>query len=161
MSLRQKEILPRTAGIEINFPIAALISVRWVKRLVPKAAVSTLFDEPYLGILHRLVRPSGSLKFSDWSTNSVILICPLSPDVSDRRKVAHHDIIRQLCFLSDIWAATTCDQTFNDDSGDGWSLLMTYTAHGSSYAESAVFMSINVYILSIDYSNSPHLGLLM
>lgn len=33
MSLRQKEILPWTGGLEINFPFAALIWVRWTERL--------------------------------------------------------------------------------------------------------------------------------
>lgn len=52
MSLRQKEILPWTGGLEINFPFAALISVRWAERLGPKAPVSPLVDELYLGLLH-------------------------------------------------------------------------------------------------------------
>lgn len=54
MSLRQKEILPWTGGLEINFPFAALISVRWVERLRPKAPVSPFVDELYLGLLHWL-----------------------------------------------------------------------------------------------------------
>lgn len=54
MSLRQKEILPWTGGLEINFPFAALISVRWAERLGPKAPVSPLADELYLGLLHWL-----------------------------------------------------------------------------------------------------------
>lgn len=54
MSLRQKEILPWTGGLEINFPFAALISVRWAERLGPKAPVSPSVDELYLGQLHRL-----------------------------------------------------------------------------------------------------------
>lgn len=52
MSLRQKEILPRTGGLEINFPFAALISERWAERLGLKAPVSPLVDELYLDLLH-------------------------------------------------------------------------------------------------------------
>lgn len=40
MSLRQKEILPWTGGLEIYFPFAALISARWAERLGLKAPVS-------------------------------------------------------------------------------------------------------------------------
>ncbi len=54
MSLRHKEILPWTGGLEINFPFAALISARWAERLGPKAPVSPLADELYLGPLQWL-----------------------------------------------------------------------------------------------------------